>query len=132
MDASALRGPDAVLVTYAFGVGETLYRQSIEDMHELGITTAVIAKTLKETQFHFITCATSIMIQRTTSNRQNIQETQMRSNSHPDPSHSQSSPFTRFGGVGGLACRRHDNRLTASLYINVFICLAGSSDSSSA
>ena len=61
MDALTLRGFDAKLIIFAFGVGGTIYRQSMEDMRQLGVSTAVITKTLKDIHLHSVTYATNII-----------------------------------------------------------------------
>ena len=48
---------------FAFGVGGTIYKQSVEDMRQLGVSATAITKTLKEVHLHSVTCATNIIIQ---------------------------------------------------------------------
>lgn len=64
MDALTQRGFDAKFVVFAFGVGGTIYRQSLEEMRQLGVSTAVITKTLQDIHLHSVTRATHIITQR--------------------------------------------------------------------
>ena len=74
MEALTLRGFDAKLMIFAFGVGGTIYKQSMEDMRQLGFSTAVITKTLKDIHLHFVTYATDIITQRRILDRQKLQQ----------------------------------------------------------
>ena len=74
MDALTLRGFDAKLIIFAFGVGSTIYRQSVEDMRQLGSSTAVITKTLKDIHLHSVTYATHIITQCRILDRQKLQQ----------------------------------------------------------
>ena len=59
-----LRGFDVKPMIFAFGVGGTIYKQSVEDMRQLGVSTKAITKTLKEVHLHSVACATNIITQR--------------------------------------------------------------------
>ena len=76
MNALTLRGFDAKLMIFAFGVGGSIYRQKIEDLRQLRVSTAVITKTLKDIHLHFVTYATNIITQRTNLDRQKLQQPQ--------------------------------------------------------
>lgn len=82
MDALTLRGFDAKLIIFAFGVGGTIYRQSVEDMRQLGVSTAIITcdglctKTLKDIHLHSVTYATNIIPQSRILDRQKLQQRQ--------------------------------------------------------
>ena len=60
---------------FAFGVGGTIYKQSVEDMRQLGVSATAITKTLKEVHVHSVTCATNI-IQRRILDSQKLLQTQ--------------------------------------------------------
>ena len=62
--ALELRGFDVKPMIFAFGVGGTIYKESVEDMRQLGVGTTAITKTLKEVHLHSVTCATNIITQR--------------------------------------------------------------------
>lgn len=51
MDAFRLRVFDVKLVIVAFGVGGNIYRQRMEDMRQLDISTAVITKLCESYDF---------------------------------------------------------------------------------
>ena len=70
------RGLDVKPMIFAFGVGGTIYTQSAEDMHQLGISPTAIARTLKEVYLHSITCATNNITQRRILGRQKLLQTQ--------------------------------------------------------
>lgn len=55
---------DVKPMIFAFGVGGTIYKQSVEDMRQLGVSTTAITKTSKEVHLHSVTCATNIITQR--------------------------------------------------------------------
>ena len=61
---------------FAFGVGGTIYKQSVEDMRQLGVSATAITKTLKEIHVHSVTCATNIIIQRRILDSQKLLQTQ--------------------------------------------------------
>ena len=73
MDALKLRGFDAKLMIFAFGAGGTIYKQSMEDMRQLGVSAAVITKTLKDIHLHSVTHATNIITQCKILDRQKLQ-----------------------------------------------------------
>ena len=58
--ALELRGFDVKPMIFAFGVGGTIYKQSVEDMRQLEVSTTAITKTSKEVHLHSVTCATNI------------------------------------------------------------------------
>ena len=69
--APELRGYDVKPMIVTFGVGLTIYKQSVEDLHPIGVnTTAIssnttaISRTLKEVHLHSVTCAINIITQR--------------------------------------------------------------------
>ena len=61
---------------FAFGVGGTIYKQSVEDMRQLGVSSTAITKTLKEVHVHSVTCATSIFTQCRILDSQKLLQTQ--------------------------------------------------------
>ena len=58
-----LRGSDVKPMIFAFEVGGTIYKQSVEDMRQLGVSSTAITKTLKEVHVHSVTWATNIITQ---------------------------------------------------------------------
>ena len=74
LDALTLRGFDAKLMIFAFGVCGTMYRQSMEDMRQMGVSTAVITKTLRDIHLHSVTYASNIITQRRILDRQELQQ----------------------------------------------------------
>ena len=74
--ASELRRFDVKPITFAFGVGGTIYKQSVEDMRQLGVSSTAIIKTLKEVHLHSVTCATNIVTQRRILDSQKLLQTQ--------------------------------------------------------
>ena len=73
--ALELRGFDVKPMIFAFGVGGTIYEQSVEDMRQLGVSTTAITKTLKEVHLHSVTCATNIITQRRILDSQKLLQT---------------------------------------------------------
>ena len=61
---------------FAFGVGGSKYRQKMEDLRQLKVTTAVITKTLKDIYVHSVTYATNISTQRRILDWQKLQQPQ--------------------------------------------------------
>ena len=61
---------------FAFGVGGTIYKQSVEDMRQLGVSTTAITRTLKEVHLRSVTCATNVITQRRILDRQKLLQTQ--------------------------------------------------------
>ena len=74
MDALTPRGLYAKLMIFAFMVGGTIYRQTMEDMRQLGVSTANITKTLKDIHLHSVTYATNIITQRRLLDRQKLKQ----------------------------------------------------------
>ena len=74
--ALELRGFDVKPMIFAFGVGGTIYKQPVEDMRQLGVSSTAITKTLKEVHVHSVTCATNIIIQRRILDSQKLLQTQ--------------------------------------------------------
>ena len=72
MNALEDRGLDARLMIFTFGVGGTVYKQSKEDMSQLGVDAAGITKTLKEIHLHSVTTAVAIITQRRILDRQKL------------------------------------------------------------
>ena len=65
-DAWALAALEANMCSdVTFGVGGTIYRQSMEDMYQLGVSTctAVITKTLEDIHLYSVTYAINIITQ---------------------------------------------------------------------
>ena len=74
--ALELRGFDVKPMIFAFGVGGTIYNQSVEDMRQLGFSTTAIPRTLNEVHLHSVPCATNIITQRRILDRQKLLQTQ--------------------------------------------------------
>ena len=77
--ALELRGFDVkpmILSKFAFGVGGTIYKQSVGDMRQLGVSTTAITKTLKRVHLHSVTCATNIITQCRILDSQKLLQTQ--------------------------------------------------------
>ena len=74
--ALELRGFDVKPMIFAFGVGGTIYKQSVEDMRQLGVSATAITKTLKEVHVHSVTCAPNIITQRRIMDSQKLLQTQ--------------------------------------------------------
>ena len=62
--ALELRVFDVKPMIFAFGVGGTIFQQSVEDMRQLGVSSPAITKPLKEVHVNSVTCATNIITQR--------------------------------------------------------------------
>ena len=73
--ALELRGFDVKPMIFAFGVGGTIYKQSVEDMRQLEVSTTAITKTSKEVHLHSVTCATNIITQRRILDSQKLLQT---------------------------------------------------------
>ena len=74
--ALELRGFDVKPMTFAFGVGGTIYKQFVEVMRQLGVSPTAITRTLKEVHLHSVTCATNIITQRRILDRVKLLQTQ--------------------------------------------------------
>ena len=74
--ALELRGFDVEPIIFAFGVGGTIYKQSVEDLRQLGVSTTSITKTLTEVHLHSVTCATNIITQHRIVDSQKLLQTQ--------------------------------------------------------
>ena len=72
MNALEDRGLDARLMIFTFGVGGTVYKQSKDDMRQLGVDAADITITLKEIHLHSVTTAVAIITQRRILDRQKL------------------------------------------------------------
>ena len=73
--AQELRGFDVKPMIFAFGVGGTIYKQSVEDMRRLGVSSTAITKIVKEVHVHSVTCATNIITQRRILDSQKLLQT---------------------------------------------------------
>ena len=64
MEALKLKGFDAQLMIFAFGVGGSIYKQTMKDLRQLGVSAAACTKILTEIPLHSVTSATNIITQR--------------------------------------------------------------------
>ena len=64
LEALALRGFDAQLMIFVFGVGGTIYKQTLTDMKKLGVSAAACTKTLKDIHLHSVKCTVNMITQR--------------------------------------------------------------------
>ena len=74
--ALELRGFDVKPIIFAFGVGGTIYKQAVEDLHQPGVSTMAITTPSKEAHLHSVKCATNIIIQRRVLDSQKLLRTQ--------------------------------------------------------
>ena len=70
------RGFNVKPMIFVFGVGGNIYKQSVEDMRQLGVSSTAITKTLKEVHVHSVTCAANIITRRRVLDSQKLLQTQ--------------------------------------------------------
>ena len=72
MHALQMRGYDAKLMIFTFGVGDSIYQQAHKDMQELGATATTAKATLRAIHLHSIESAATIITQRRILDRQKL------------------------------------------------------------
>lgn len=121
MDTLALRGFDPKLMIFAFGFGGTVYKESLDHMQQLGVSTATITKSLKEVRLRSVTCVANIITQCRNLDEQKLQQPQRTQQQSP-PIQSRPQAFIRAGGVCGPADRLCDERLKACCFMYTNEC----------
>ncbi len=78
MQALQIRGYDAKLMTFTFGVGGSIYQQAHKDMQELGVSVTAAKTTLRAIHLHSVESAVKIITQRRILDRQKLLHAQVR------------------------------------------------------
>ena len=74
-----LRGSGVKPMMFAFGVGGTIHRQSLEDMRQSGVGTTALTDPFQEIHLQSVACATNVITQCRNVDWQKLPQTQRQS-----------------------------------------------------